>query len=309
MAITFNNTVFPSGHVGPTLAPSGNSVTQAGVSPGQFTVNGTVNAPGDPVSVTNAFNVTSTFVATQLDDPGRILLNQQGTLNHFLFSNTPLPQGLNTVTFSNATLGDFQVVCFATGTRILTEAGEVPIEALREGMLAAVADAAGRVVGHKPIRWIGRQTVRCAGGWRPGQAAIRIRAGALGPGVPKRDLVVSMAHGIALGGCWVRAAALVNGASIVTEPPPAGGVMTYWHVELEDHAILLAEGAPAESYLDDGNRAAFDNGLPHLRAPWASGDPAAGASYAARACLPLTAPGLPGFAEVQAALLDRAPLA
>ena len=39
----------------------------------------------------------------------------------------------------------------------------------------------------------------------------------------------------------------------------------YWHVELERHEVLLAEGLPAESYLDTGNRAAFANGAAHLR--------------------------------------------
>ena len=36
--------------------------------------------------------------------------------------------------------------------------------------------------------------------------------------------------------------------------------VTYFHVELARHAVLLAEGLPAESYLDTGDRADFDNG-------------------------------------------------
>jgi hypothetical protein len=36
--------------------------------------------------------------------------------------------------------------------------------------------------------------------------------------------------------------------------------VTYWHVELPAHAVILAEGLPAESYLDTGNRQAFANG-------------------------------------------------
>jgi hypothetical protein len=37
--------------------------------------------------------------------------------------------------------------------------------------------------------------------------------------------------------------------------------VTYWHVELDRHAVLLAEGMPAESYLDCGDRAAFVDGV------------------------------------------------
>ena len=36
--------------------------------------------------------------------------------------------------------------------------------------------------------------------------------------------------------------------------------VTYWHVELPAHDVLLADGLPAESYLDTGNRAAFVEG-------------------------------------------------
>src|ERR1019366_10641252 len=53
---------------------------------------------------------------------------------------------------------------------------------------------------------------------------------------------------------------LVNGRSIAQE---ARDEVTYWHVELARHDILLAEGLPAESYLDTGNRDAFaDNAAP-----------------------------------------------
>jgi hypothetical protein len=50
---------------------------------------------------------------------------------------------------------------------------------------------------------------------------------------------------------------LVNGASVVQE---LFGTVTYWHVEVHRHEVLLAEGLPAESYLDTGNRSAFANG-------------------------------------------------
>ena len=50
---------------------------------------------------------------------------------------------------------------------------------------------------------------------------------------------------------------LVNGTTIRQERDWTA--VDYYHVELDEHAILLAEGLPAESYLDTGNRGFFAN--------------------------------------------------
>ena len=36
--------------------------------------------------------------------------------------------------------------------------------------------------------------------------------------------------------------------------------VVYYHVELPSHDVILAEGLPCETYLDTGNRSAFENG-------------------------------------------------
>jgi hypothetical protein len=86
---------------------------------------------------------------------------------------------------------------------------------------------------------------------------VRVRAGALGPAMPSRDLVLSPDHALFLDGELVPVRYLINGGTIVQEDAHS---VTYFHVELERHDILIAEGAPAESYLDTGNRTAFANG-------------------------------------------------
>ncbi len=145
--------------------------------------------------------------------------------------------------------------CFCAGTRILTARGEVAVEALQVGDLA-VTLGAGAVL--KPVRWLGRTTVDLRRYARPDQARpIRIRAGALADGRPSRDLLVSPGHRFPIGGVLVAASDLVNGASIVREAPDQ---VEYWHVELDAHTILLADGVEAESYLDTGNRHAFEPG-------------------------------------------------
>ena len=56
---------------------------------------------------------------------------------------------------------------------------------------------------------------------------------------------------------------LVNGTSIRHERV---ATVTYWHIELPAHAIVLAEGLPAKSYLDTGNRGAFEGAPAHAMA-------------------------------------------
>ncbi|KQT55409.1 hypothetical protein ASG52_24715 [Methylobacterium sp. Leaf456] len=88
---------------------------------------------------------------------------------------------------------------------------------------------------------------------------MRIAANAFGEGRPERDLFVSPAHAIAvdvLGEVLIPACRLTNGTTITQVDVEE---VTYWHVELESHDILIAEGLPAESYLDCGNRRFFAN--------------------------------------------------
>src|SRR6202044_545640 len=86
---------------------------------------------------------------------------------------------------------------------------------------------------------------------------IVIRADAIADGMPRRDLRVSPDHALLVDGALVLARLLVNGASIKRDD--RYGDVTYYHIELETHDILLAEGLPAESYLDTGNRGMFEN--------------------------------------------------
>ena len=108
-----------------------------------------------------------------------------------------------------------------------------------------------------PVRWIGRQTVapRFGDGLR---LPIRVKAGALADNVPCRDLLVSPDHALLVGGVLIHAGALVNGTSIVREADvPA--MFTYHHVEVDDHSLILAENAPAETFIDNVDRQRFDN--------------------------------------------------
>lgn len=144
-------------------------------------------------------------------------------------------------------------VCFLAGTTIATPTGAVPVEDLAVGDLVVTAD--GRIA---PVRWVGIQSVVTLFADSLRTFPIRITAGALGEGLPVRDLLVSPDHALMLEGALVQAGALVNGTTIVRETGMPER-FTYYHVELEDHSLILAEGVPAETFVDNVTRRRFDN--------------------------------------------------
>ncbi|MDS9468626.1 Hint domain-containing protein [Paracoccus sp. MBLB3053] len=145
--------------------------------------------------------------------------------------------------------------CFAAGTLIATPTGEVKVEDLTIGDLVKTAE--GRSV---EVKWIGRQTLSKV--FTPAErfVPVRVKAGALGKGVPHSDLVLTAEHALVIGDLAINAGALVNGSSIVFEPFGAlPERVTYYHVETELHDVILANGAAAETFVDYVGRRAFDN--------------------------------------------------
>jgi hypothetical protein len=147
-------------------------------------------------------------------------------------------------------------ICFMPGTRIATPDGETPVEALAIGDLVLTSE--GQPV---PVRWIGRQTVS-----RLFTDELRlpvcVKANAFADSVPRRDLHLSPDHALFVDGVLAHAGSLVNGVSIVRSPDlPA--VFTYYHIEVGGHALILAENAPAETFVDNVSRMNFDNWREH----------------------------------------------
>jgi len=147
------------------------------------------------------------------------------------------------------------LACFARGTDIATPKGQRAVQDLKIGDLVMTADGETRAV-----KWLGRQTLDTKFGMPERVRPVRISAGTLGDGLPVRDLVVTADHAMLLDGLLINAGALVNGESIRFDTPDRHGTrFTVYHVETEDHAIILAEGAAAETFLDSVTRQAFDN--------------------------------------------------
>jgi hypothetical protein len=160
------------------------------------------------------------------------------------------PGGLHVTTSSDGT--EIGVLCFCANTRILTPSGECPVQELAVGDLVTTWRGEAR-----RIAWIGVGKVLATRARRNAATPVIVRKGALAPNMPHHDLRVTKGHAFYLDGALIPVEFLVNHRSIHWDDH-AREVKLY-HVELSSHDVLVANGAPAESYRDDGNRWLFQN--------------------------------------------------
>ena len=179
------------------------------------------------------------FGASSLAGPADLLtqlLDQAGATVSISYTYTPAE--------TNSLVELEQVQCFAAGTRIATAQGEVEVERLRVG------DAVRTVLGAPAasIIWIGRREIDCACHPHPRRVwPVRVAAGAFGPGRPGKELFLSPDHAVYVNEALIPIRHLINGSTIAQIPVAR---VTYYHLELSQHDVLLAEGLPAESFLD-----------------------------------------------------------
>ncbi len=151
------------------------------------------------------------------------------------------------------------VACYCPGTLIRAEVGDVPVEDLAIGDRVMTASGALR-----PIKWIGKRSYsgRSVRG-RKDILPVCIKAGALEDNVPKRDLWISPNHAMFLDGMLIEAKDLINGVSVLRAASVES--VEYFHIELDNHDVIIAEGALAESFIDDDSRDLFHNADEHRR--------------------------------------------
>jgi collagen type I/II/III/V/XI/XXIV/XXVII alpha len=209
---------------------SGNA---AGIAGGQ-TFNGF--AQSDTIHITGVQNETIAGFA-----------NNTLSLDGSLALNVIVPGSVYTAAsfhIQNDTSGGVQlsVRCFASGTRIRTPVGDVPVEDLRRGQFVARLDDVPAEI----IR-IHRRAVDCRRGSKgEGARPVRILAHAFGAGRPARDLWMSPDHAVFRNDALIPIRYLVNGTTI---RPAEVDQVVYYHIELAEHDVLLAEGLAVESYL------------------------------------------------------------
>lgn len=148
------------------------------------------------------------------------------------------------------------VVCFTPGTLLETPNGTRPVEALVAGDQVVTKDA-----GAQPILWAGSRNVSGARLYAmPDLRPVRIRQGALGGDRPMGDLIVSPDHRMLFSGpeaemLWgesevlVAARDLIDGTRIARDL--AAKSVTYHHLMLEQHHVVVANGVETESFHPD----------------------------------------------------------
>jgi serralysin len=171
--------------------------------------------------------------------------NEAGTVRIF----DTVGNETGTLGFSNI---ENVIPCFTPGTMIATDRGEMRVENLRAGDLVMTRDH-----GPRPLRWTGRRDLDAADLMAmPALRPVLIPAGALGAGMPRRDMMVSPQHRMLIAGAvpemlfgthevLVAAIHLVGRGGIVQATVPA---VSYVHLLCDAHEIICADGAWSESF-------------------------------------------------------------
>jgi Hint domain-containing protein len=157
--------------------------------------------------------------------------------------------------------------CFLRGTLIQTPDGEIPIEQLKVG---TVVDT---LRGPMPVKWIGRQKFeKTTTSWHWSIAPIRIKRFALSDQYPRRDLILSPHHSLFIDGLLMPVQWLVNGSTITFADTDNREAIEYFHIEMETHEVVFAEGAPAETLLVECGREQFGNFIEYEKLYGANGE-------------------------------------
>jgi hypothetical protein len=138
--------------------------------------------------------------------------------------------------------------CFLKGTRIRTAQGERAVEDLTIGDVLPTMFG-----GLRPVQWIGRYPFKKSDRskrWVEDARPVRIAPSALAPGVPYACLYVTGGHSLLIDGVLVRAEMLINGATIIRDEALEYDELQFFHIKLESHDVIYAEGAPAETLLN-----------------------------------------------------------
>src|SRR5215472_7498054 len=138
--------------------------------------------------------------------------------------------------------------CFLKGTAIRTAEGDRKIEDLAVGDLLPTV-----FCGTRPIQWLGRYRYRKsdpAKRWVRNVLPIQIARSALAPNVPHADLYISEAHALLIDGVLVAAGNLVNDTTITRWDARELDELEFFHIKLERHDVIYAQGAPTETLLE-----------------------------------------------------------
>jgi hypothetical protein len=234
-----------------------------GLKTSTVTITGGFQAGDSLIATGTAFNgiaVSGSASSITLTATAVSLANWQNALDNIGFNATAGVNTLRTLTWqandginsSTAITTTVNVICFCVGTLIRTPDGEVQVEKLRIG--DTVSTLLG---GPQKVRWIGKGKVLATRGQRSAATPVIVCKGALADNVPNQDLRVTKAHSLYIDSVLIPVEFLVNHKTILWDD--RAQEVEIYHVALDRHDVLWANGALAESYRDDGNRWLFQN--------------------------------------------------
>lgn len=183
-----------------------------------------------------------TYTGTAADFDGVLYPIYQDTnlgdsyLDLFILSNTAITGSSPVLNAPEYTL------CLMSGALIRVVECEIPVEGLSIGDLVATPD------GLRRVRFIGETRKPPIELRRQGRMPIRIEAGALGELGPQAPLHCTPSHAFLIKGCLVEAQALINGTTIRQLESWDEETVTYYSIELEEHALVWANGLLSETY-------------------------------------------------------------
>ena len=150
--------------------------------------------------------------------------------------------------------------CFLKGTKICTPSGDRSVQELQIG------DEVQTLAGRKAIKWIGynKFTKEEGRAWQETVKPIRVARFAIDDHTPNRDLYLSALHCVYLNEALIPVMYLINEATIAQGTPSDMSAIEYYHIELDTHEVIYAEGALVESY-DGWNRENFSNFVQYER--------------------------------------------
>jgi hypothetical protein len=177
---------------------------------------------------------------------------------------TPAPTVTTTITTTPPTVSTTITTnnhsCFLKDTKLSTPSGDRLVQELRIG------DEVQTLAGRKTIKWIGynKFTKEKDRAWQDSVMPIRVARFAIDDHTPYRDLYLSPLHCVFFNEALIPVMYLINETSIAQGAPAEMSAIEYYHVELDTHEVIYAEGALVESY-DGSNRDNFSNFIEYER--------------------------------------------
>lgn len=179
------------------------------------------------------------------------------TLNNGKYQVNAQNDSINPLKITYSDGNTYIGACFLAGSMVRTLEGDKAVETLKVGDKIITFSPANGEATVRSITWVGKTQAHVRPGLANDEAGypVRIMKDAIETGVPYKDMLLTSEHCLFFNGQFIPVRMLVNGRSIIYDTSIPS--YDYYHIETEDHSVIMADGVLTESYLDTGNRKAF----------------------------------------------------